>query len=146
MRRIETSIDIGAPAERVWSILTDFDAFPRWNPFISEISGTPEAGEHLSVHIQPPGGRAMTFHPEVLEANAPHLLRWLGRLGIKGIFDGEHRWQIESLAGDRSRFLHSETFSGLLVPILGSMLSKTEAGFREMNEALKQRAESENEN
>ena len=143
MRKIETSIDINAPAERVWAILNDFEAFPRWNPFIPSISGKPQTGERLSVRIQPPGGRAMTFRPEVLEAGTPRLLRWLGHLGFSGIFDGEHRWQIDPLSDDRCRFLHSETFRGLLVPVFGGMLSKTEAGFREMNEALKQRAEAE---
>lgn len=98
-------------------------------------------GERLIVRLQPPGGRGMTFKPEVLEATPPRVLRWLGQLGMKGIFDGEHAFEIEPLDAGRSRFIHSETFRGILIPVFGGMLSKTAEGFREMNEALKRRAE-----
>ncbi len=41
----------------------------------------------------------------------------------------------------KSHLLHAENFHGLLVPLLGGMLKASEAGFKEMNAALKQRAE-----
>jgi hypothetical protein len=37
--------------------------------------------------------------------------------------------------------VHSETFSGLLVPLLGKTLRDTERGFLAFNEALKQKVE-----
>jgi hypothetical protein len=40
-----------------------------------------------------------------------------------------------------SRFTQSEKFNGLLVPLLGGSLAKTNEGFRRMNAALKERAE-----
>jgi uncharacterized membrane protein len=39
-RRIETEIEINAPAARVWALLTDFDGMGSWNPFIKSVSGT----------------------------------------------------------------------------------------------------------
>ena len=39
MRLIETTTDIRAPAARIWSILTDFPAYPAWNPFITAAEG-----------------------------------------------------------------------------------------------------------
>jgi hypothetical protein len=68
-------------------------------------------------------------------------LRWLGRLVLPGVFDGEHVLQIEPMDGDRSRFVQSERFSGLLVGVVKGMLAKTEAGFEQMNVALKARVE-----
>jgi uncharacterized protein YndB with AHSA1/START domain len=56
-RELQTEIDIAAPAERVWRILTDFDAYPDWNPFIRKIQGRPEPSGKLEVRIEPPGGR-----------------------------------------------------------------------------------------
>lgn len=34
MRTLETSIDVEAPVNRVWEILTAFESYPDWNPFI----------------------------------------------------------------------------------------------------------------
>ena len=76
MHQILSEIEIGATASRVWSILTDFAAYPSWNPFIRSISGDVEAGRRLAVSIQPDGGRAMTFRPTVLVAEPNSELRW----------------------------------------------------------------------
>jgi hypothetical protein len=44
-------------------VLTDFAAFPRWNPFIRRADGDLRAGARLSVRIELPGGRGMTLEP-----------------------------------------------------------------------------------
>jgi hypothetical protein len=142
MRRLHAEIEIAATPERVWEVLADFDAYPEWNPFIRRISGAPRQGEKLEVRIEPPGGRGMTFKPTVLEATPDRELRWLGRLLLPGVFDGEHTLRIEPPdEGARSRFIQSEEFRGVLVPLFGGTLGKTEEGFRQMNAALKERAE-----
>ena len=50
----------------MWRVLTDFDAFPKWNPFVLQASGEAAAGSRLRVSIQSPGSRGMTFRPTVL--------------------------------------------------------------------------------
>lgn len=142
MHELHTEIDIVAAPERVWEILTDFASYPRWNPFIRHIDGTPEAGKTLRACIEPSGGRGLTIRPTVLIADRARELRWLGRLLIPGIFDGEHRFVIEPLPDGTVRFHQSERFSGLLVPLLRGMLDRdTRRGFTEMNAALKRLAE-----
>jgi hypothetical protein len=142
MRKIQTEIEINAPAEQVWQVLTDFAAMSEWNPFIRRISGRPRVGERLRVHLQPPGGRGMTFRPVVLQAVPERELRWLGRLLVPGLFDGEHYFQIEPLDERRVRFVHGERFSGLVLPLLWrGLVTNTRRGFEEMNRALKARAE-----
>jgi hypothetical protein len=138
---LHSEIEIDAPPERVWQVLTDFDAYPEWNPFIRSIEGDPEVGSRLRVRIEPPGSRGMTFKPTVQAAEPARELRWLGRLFVPGLMDGEHRLALEPLDGGRSRFIQSERFSGVLVGLLGRMLAATEQGFKQMNEALKRRAE-----
>ena len=121
-------------------VVTDFAAYPEWNPFIRSISG--ELHEARSeVRIEPPGARAMTFKPTVRAVEASRELRWLGRFLLPGVFDGEHSLRIEPLDGGRSRFVQSESFSGLLVGLVKGTLVKTEAGFEQMNTALKARVE-----
>jgi hypothetical protein len=141
-KQLITSIEIDAPSNVVWEILTEFDRFDLWNPFIRLIEGKVAPGNKLVVKIKPPGGNMMTFRPVVLTADSGRELRWLGRVIFPGIFDGEHCFQIESLGDRRVRFVHSEKFSGLLVPLFWRSLdTQTRRGFEEMNQALKLRSE-----
>ena len=140
--QLHTEIAIEATPERVWDILTDFAAYPAWNPFIPHISGPATVGSHLDVQLQPPGGRGMRFRPAVLAAAPPQELRWLGHTGVPGLFDGEHGFRIERLAADRVRFVQEERFTGLLAPlVLRFIEGSTRQGFEAMNLALKARAE-----
>jgi hypothetical protein len=141
MPTIETSIEIAASPSRVWSVLTDFAAYPQWNPFITRIAGFARAGQRIVVTIQPPGRKAMMFRPVVLTATPDLELRWRGRLLMPGLFDGEHIFRL-SPSGDGCRLDHGEAFSGLLAGLLGGTLPATRRGFIAMNEALKARAES----
>ena len=138
---ISTSIDIESPPERVWQVLADLAAHPDWNPFIQSISGQLSPGEKLTVHISPPGGKGMTFKPTVLVARDNQELRWKGRLFLPGLFDGEHFFKLEPIANG-TRFHHGETFSGILVAVMGAAsFEQIERGFSEMNQAIKRRAE-----
>jgi hypothetical protein len=140
-RRIETEIDIHAPAAKVWAVLTDFPKMPLWNPFITEIAGTAAPGQRLAITIRPPGKSAITLHSTLLAVRPERELRWLGHFIFAGIFDGEHYFLLDPLGDDRTRLTHGESFSGLMVGFLGSTLDATETGFNNMNAALKQQAE-----
>jgi hypothetical protein len=143
MKEILTEIEIQAPAERVWAILTDFASYSEWNPFVRRAEGEAKVGAKLHLYIQPSGGKGLTFRPTVLVADSNRELRWLGRLWVTGLFDGEHSFSIEPLGEGRLRFVQRERFSGLLLPMLWKMLDRdTRRGFEEMNRALKLRAES----
>lgn len=137
---IESEILIHAAPETVWAVLMDFAAYPSWNPFILAIEGKAEPGERLRATMRPPGGKAQTFTPIVLRANAPEAFVWRGSLPIPGLFTGEHSFQL-TRAGDDTRLRNSERFSGLLVPVLRTLLARSEEGFNQMNAALKARAE-----
>jgi hypothetical protein len=141
MREIRTEIEIDAPAARVWDVLTDVAAYDEWNPFIRHLGGELREGSRLRATIAPPGGRATTFTPSVTDLQPRRRLAWLGHLGVRGIFDGEHIHEIEELEQGRTRYVQRERFTGALVPFVGGMLRKTEDGFRLMNAELKACAE-----
>jgi len=142
VREVRTETVIDAPPEVVWRVLTDFASYPDWNPFIRSIEGKPWVGTRLSVEIQPPGKRSMRFRPRVLRVAKDREFRWIGRVLIAGLFDGEHRFTIIPEDGG-SRFVQAEVFTGLLVPVvdLTDTLRATHLGFLLMNRALKERAE-----
>ena len=141
MKQIETEIIIEASRENIWSILTDFESYPSWNPFIKSIDGIKSKGEKLSVLIQPPNGSSMNFKPTILVFKENEEFRWIGHLGIKGIFDGEHYFKLMEESNGHTKLIHGEKFSGLLVALMSGMLNKTADGFKLMNEALKTKAE-----
>jgi hypothetical protein len=140
-RIIETSIDIAAPADRVWQSLTDFAAFPQWSRFILAIDGDVRPGARLSVDLDDGGGK-MKMAPEVVAAESPVELRWRGVVGARFLFSGEHSFRLDSLPGGGTRLTHSEIFRGLLVPFFWKTLdSRTRQAFHAFNAALKGRAE-----
>jgi hypothetical protein len=142
MTAISAEIEIAAPPAVVWAVLADTAAYPEWNPFLRRVEGPLEPGARLRVRFAPPGGREVTMRPRLLVVDAPRELRWRGRLGVPGLFDGEHAFRIEPLTAARVRFVQSEEFSGILVPFTRSLLARTRAGFDALNEALRARAES----
>jgi hypothetical protein len=143
MKNIQTEILINTDITKVWDVLMNFDNYPKWNPFITSISGEPKLGSRLTVSIKPPGGNGMTFKPNILTLEANKEFRWKGKLGINGIFDGEHYFILESVDKDITKFIHGEKFSGLLVTLVGKMLDKTQKGFQLMNESIKKECEKE---
>lgn len=138
---LHTEIEIDASPAVVWAVLTDLDRYSQWNPFIVSASGRVEVGERLTNRLQPPGGRAMTIKPTVTAVEAGSVFEWLGRLGVSGLFDGRHRFELHPTAAG-TRLVHNEFFSGILVrPFRKSLDGETKAGFEAMNTALKARAE-----
>ncbi len=107
MKEIRTEITINASADRVWTVLTDFTSFPQWNPFITSAEGELTPGQTLTIRLQSPGGKGMTFKPKVLVAEPNKELRWLGHLGMSGIFDGEHYFVIEAADNGGIRFIQN---------------------------------------
>lgn len=141
MRHVLTEISIAASPEVIWKVLMDFENYPNWNPFMVSIIGEKSIGNKLIVKIKPPNGKEMTFKPEILVFESNKKLKWLGKAGLKGIFDGEHSFVLEVQSDGYTKFIHSERFTGILVGLSKKMLDKTEQGFKQMNEALKQECE-----
>ena len=143
MHAIRTEIDIDASPARVWTVLTDFGAYPDWNPFFTSVTGRAEVGQQLVATVRPNGGAGITFKPTVLKVDKDKEFRWRGKLLVPGLFDGEHYFTMEPKAAGGTRFVHGEHFSGLLVGLAKSTLDKgTKNAFIAMNKALKVRAES----
>ncbi len=137
-----TEIDINATSDRVWEVLIDFALYPEWNPFVRRLDGAFVVGERVRAVLQPPNQKGMIFKPRVTKIVPRRELRWLGSLGFRGLFDGEHIFEIRSPSPHMVHFVQREIFKGILAPvILKNVTRNTRAGFEQMNQALKERCE-----
>jgi hypothetical protein len=142
MEEFKTEIEINAKPERVWDILIDFNKYPVWNPFIRQVTGKAEIGSQLAIFLESHEGKIIKFMPRVTISKTNKELRWIWKLIVPRLFEGEHRFAIKALDKGGVIFTQKELLNGVLVPLLGNMLfTKTKAGFEEMNKALKERAE-----
>ncbi|HMD55945.1 MAG TPA: SRPBCC domain-containing protein [Solirubrobacteraceae bacterium] len=108
---------------------------------MDHIEGTPQVGNKLQVHLTAANGRGVTFKPKVLAATSGRELRWLGRFGLGGLFDGEHFFVLNANADGSTRLTHGEKFSGIFVAAMKGTRQSTDAGFVAFNTALKERVE-----
>ena len=141
MRVLEKTIEIDATPDEVWAVLTDFDDYSDWNPFVTSISGPAEKGARLAAVLAPPGGRAITMKPTVRVAEADRRFAWLGHLGVPGIFDGAHEFLIEPGADGTTVFTRTRYVPRRARAVRGRGADEDRAGFDLMNQALKDRVE-----
>lgn len=133
---IRTEIIVDASIDRVFSVLIDFENYPKWNPYHVNVTGRPEVSAKLSVTVRRPDGK-------IIEVPAVHVLRlrknqdltWGG--GIKGIFYGEHVFKLEKVEENKTRLIHNEDFEGLFIGFSDLPPDVLTNGYRMMNEALK---------
>lgn len=138
---LRTEIEIAATPDAVWKVLADRAAYPEWNPFIVSSTGELTVGATITNVLKDTNGDETTFSPKLLAVEPGKELRWIGKLGFGGIFDGEHSFRIEPLPGGRSKLIHEEKFNGIAVPPSTGMLNDTiKPQFVAMNEALAKRA------
>ena len=142
---LRTSVDIDATPERVWEVLTDLPAYALWNPFITRAEGRVAVGERLSFSLPPVHALLrVTLRPRVLEATPGRRLRLSSRqdrLGLPGLFDGEHTFTLSPHDGG-VRLWQEQRLHGVLVPLTTRSLNRSRLpALDAMNAALKQRCE-----
>ena len=141
-KELKTEIVINATLGKVWAVLTNFANYPNWNPFIKSLTGDVKVGNTITAKMFPPNASPMTFKPKVLAFEKNKELRWLGHLLFKGLFDGEHIFELKDSGNGTTTFYQSEIFTCILVSLFAKQLdNNTRRGFVLMNEKLKEMAE-----
>lgn len=138
---IKTEIIIKASKERIWNILTDLEKYKNWNPFIFDSEGEIKEGSRIT-NTMKNGKDIMKFKPVIIKVEENNYFEWLGSLWFKGLFDGRHYFNIESVGKNQIKLIHGEHFSGILSKMILKKIGKqTEENFVKMNLALKELAE-----
>jgi hypothetical protein len=141
MKELCTGIEIQASPEKVWQVLTSFDKWTEWNPFIHRAIGTAKAGEKVDITVRS-GSREITLHCVVVKVEPNCELCWKYHVILPGLFRGEHRFTIEPVGENKVRFVDREIFNGLLVPLQAKDIdTNSRRGFEAMDRALKAQVE-----
>ena len=142
MKTIETNIVIDSTQEKIWDVLTNFEEYELWNPFMTKVVGNASLGCKIEVNIKTISGKNRSYYPIITKCETNKELRWKGKSFLPGVFDGERVFVLEKSVDDKVSFSHKEIFSGLGVKLVGNKLDENlREGFVRMNEALKVRAE-----
>jgi hypothetical protein len=132
-----TTIRIDAPAEKIWSILTDVAAWPSWNTTVDRVEGAVAPGSTVIVHAKINPGR--TFPVQVAELAAPSRMVWRSGMPL-GLFAGERTFELTAAEGGTT-FAMREVYTGLLAPLITRSIPDLQPAFDEMAACLKRRAE-----
>ena len=144
VKEIRTEIEIEAPPHVVWDVLTDFSAYPAWNPCLVEVRAHPRPGSRVDMVFRS-SRRQFRLDATVLRADSCRELRWRGPVSsaLGMLFRGEHYWTIRELRGGSwTHLVHGEQFGGLLIPLMSRWLDQeVDGAYHELNRALKARVE-----
>lgn len=128
-----------APPERVWEELTDLESYEEWNPNITFAAGSLEEGAEVDLRVQPTYGRERSIRVTVTEVDPARKLQWVGAVGGRWLFEGQHTFELHPLDGDRTRFVNRERVSGVTAPIV--VRDGASRAYKAMNRALASRVE-----
>lgn len=141
MKEVRSEIEIDAPPSLVWQVLTDFGAFPEWNPFVKHIEGELVAGKLLTIVLKPGPFAERTVRTRVLCVDPGQSLIWRVPPHIPALCDIMHGFEVQALPDGRTRFVQRAVFRGLLGGLLARKATTERCGLEEMNRALKVAAE-----
>lgn len=147
-RVIAASADIDAPKERAWEIVRDTARYPEWSPFLVAVEGEIVVGRPVVLVVRMTPGRDPIRQTErvssLLEGGPeqPSELGWGMQMGAPLFLAANRVQRVTPLGRERCRYETSDTFRGLLVPLVMGLYGKNiQAGFDETARALKARAE-----
>lgn len=111
-KEVRTEIELDAPIDIVWGVLEDIDGWPSWTRIFGFKFATLKTGGR-AVLLARVGPAATPLPIKFDVVNRERELRWHG--GVPGIVHGSHYLKLEDAGNDRTRLIHGEDFSGLII-------------------------------
>jgi uncharacterized protein YndB with AHSA1/START domain len=131
------TVNIGAPPERIWEILTNAEDFPRWNSTVTSIEGPIALGQKLALKV--PAAPKRTFTPKVTSFDANKSMVWSD--GMAPMFKGVRTYTLTPKDDGSTDFSMVEVFSGLMLPMIKGSLPDFGPSFETYAADLKREAE-----
>ena len=138
-RTVHAQMVVNAPRTLVWSLLSDFEGYARWNPYIVRARGAARKGARIELWMEFNEGKLEKFECDVLDVKVRRKLRWRCRKYLPGLLDREQTFHVLPLGPDRVQLVYDGRLEGLLQPFTD--LDNVVRGYERMARALKDRAE-----
>lgn len=138
MKQFATSLVIHAPAERIWSLLTNASGYAAWNSTVEKVDGQMALGQKIKVHAKVSPGRA--FPVKVTQFEPNRRMVWSGGMPL-GLFVGARTYELTQRSAGDVEFSMREAFSGLLAPLITRSIPDLQPDFDQFAADLKKRAE-----
>ena len=144
MREFEIRTDpvqIDAPIDVVWSVLTDVDKYGEWNPFTprARTDFTIGSPAHLLVRMGPATFRITEY---VCAFDKPRLIAWKKEFGAPWLLLAVREQHLDSVGETRCSYYNTDRLKGVLAPIVsvcfGAFMRR---GFADVAKGLKAYAE-----
>ncbi len=141
-REISTEIEISAPPEKVWNILTNINDWHKWNPIVVQASGSPSIGSELTITMRGEEGKdGPKYMPVVTRFQEASSFEWRATMMAGFMFTNGRGFKLEK-TDSGTRLTNTETFKGMMVPLFWSKLNDhVPSMLTEMNNALKNQLE-----
>ena len=138
-KQYHTEIVVNAPVEKVWRALTDFSAYPEWNPLVGWLTGDFSPDGRIQMFIKP---LDRSFEATLKRVREYEEFTWIGVQVAPWFLSGEHYYRLEKLNDTSTRLLHGECFRGLGSAFIRKpVLRRMEDTFAQHNLLLKERVE-----
>ena len=128
---------IRASPEKIWALLTDAAAFPRWNSTVTSIEGEIAAGQTLKLKVHAAPERV--FKPKVSHVEPGRSMVWSD--GMAPMFKGVRTFTLTPNADGSTEFAMKEELAGLMLPMIKGSLPDFAPVFETYAEDLKRAAE-----
>lgn len=143
LMEIESEIEIAAPVDKVWAVVTEIEKWSDFNSAINASTGIVSLGSVHSVTMlgQNPSEVGPTYAPKIISFEERKSYRWRAVMGAGIIFTNDKVFELQ--ATDNGTLLkHKEVFNGMMLPLMkGFMQEGVPPILDEMNQAFKSEAE-----
>ena len=117
MNRIQQSVSVAAPLERVWDALVDFEARPSWSSRVKKVQilggGPLQEGSHIEIQVD-----RNRFTPTVIEMRQGERLA----LQVRGPgFRAIHVYEVRP-AGNQTTLLLGAQYGGIVGGLMGRLM------------------------
>ena len=131
------AINIQAPQERIWSLLTTAAEWPNWNSTIESLEGTIALGETVKLKVPYAPGR--TFNLKVKELVPQQKMVWGD--GMAPMFKGVRTYKLTPQSNGSIDFSMVEAIGGIMLPMIKGSLPDFGPPFEQYAADLKAAAE-----
>lgn len=143
MQTVTTEIEIQAPPEKVWSLITDIDKWHEWSPIVNASEGQAAVDSTVTITMmgKEAGKDGPKYKPRIIQLDEPNYFHWRAHMMAGFIFTNDKIIELTKTETG-TKVTHKETFKGMMAVLMKKQMDKgVPPMLNAMNDALKKMAE-----